>query len=229
MDVDWKTLPSMMDSTLLRPNTSIMEIEGLCREAITYSFATVCVNPIFVKPASELLHGSKPKVCAVIGFPLGATFPSVKVFELEAVAVAGAKEVDAVMSLGSLMSGRPDAVREEIGSIVDVSKSYGIDAVKVILEMCYLSQEQKVQACELAIEGGADFVKTSTGFGPTGATVDDVRLLRRICAGRAKVKAAGGIRDLAQTIGLIDAGAQRIGTSQAGKIVREAMSRNSGK
>jgi len=229
MDVDWKTLSSMMDSTLLRPNASIMEIEGLCREAITYSFATVCVNPIFVKPASELLHGSKPKVCAVIGFPLGATFPSVKVFELEAVAVAGAKEVDAVMGLGSLMSGRPDAVREEIGSIVDVSKSYGIDVVKVILEMCYLSQEQKAQACELAIEGGADFVKTSTGFGPTGATVDDVRLLRRICAGRAKVKAAGGIRDLAQTIGLIDAGAQRIGTSQAGKIVREAMSRNSGK
>lgn len=229
MEVDWKALASMIDSTLLRPNANLMEVEGLCREAITYSFATVCVNPIFIKPASEFLHGTKPKVGAVIGFPLGATFPSVKLFELEAVAVAGAKEVDTVMSLGPLMSGKPDAVREEIGSIMDVSKSYGIDVVKVILEMCYLSQEQKVQACELAIEGGADYVKTSTGFGPTGATVDDVKLLRSICAGRAKVKAAGGIRNLTQAMELIEAGAQRIGTSQASKIIREAMSRNSGK
>ena len=229
MDADWKTLSSMMDSTLLRPNASIMEVEELCREAITYSFATVCVNPIFIKPASELLQGSKPKVGAVIGFPLGATFPSVKVVELEAVAVAGAKEVDTVMSLGSLLSGKPDAVREEIGSIVDVSRSYGIEVVKVILEMCYLTHEQKIQACELAIEGGADYVKTSTGFGPAGATVDDVKLLRSVCAGRAKVKAAGGIRNLTQTVELIEAGAQRIGTSQAGKIVREAMSGNSGK
>jgi len=229
MHVDVNALSSMMDSTLLRPNANLTEVEELCREAITYSFATVCVNPIFIKPASEILQGSRTKVDAVIGFPLGATFPSVKVFELEAVAAAGAKEVDTVMSLGSLMSGMPDVVREEIGSIVDVSRSYGIDVVKVILEMCYLSREQKIQACELAIEGGADFVKTSTGFGPTGATVDDVKLLSSICAGRARVKAAGGIRDLAQTMELIEAGAQRIGTSQAGKIVREAMSRNSGK
>jgi deoxyribose-phosphate aldolase len=228
MDSDWKALASMMDTTLLRSNANVAEIEQLCQEAISYSFAAVCVNPIFVKPIAELLQGSKPRVGAVVGFPLGATFSSVKVFELEAVAVAGAQEVDVVMSLASLLSGRADAVREEIGSIVDISKGYGIDTIKVILEMCYLTQEQKVQACELAIEGGAHYVKTSTGFGPAGATVDDVRLLRRVCAGRAKVKAAGGIRTLAQVVEMIEAGAQRIGTSHAGKIVREAINSSTG-
>jgi len=213
----------MIDATLLRSNANIAEVEELCHEAMTYSFAAVCINPIFVKPAAELLHGSQSKVCTVVGFPLGATFSSVKIFEVETVSVAGAQEIDVVMSLASLLSGRADTVREEIGSIVDVSKGYGIDTVKVILEMCYLTQEQKVQACELAIEGGAHYVKTSTGFGPAGATVDDVKLLRRICAGRAKVKAAGGIRTLAQVLEMIEAGAQRIGTSQAGKIVREAI------
>jgi deoxyribose-phosphate aldolase len=223
METDWKTLMSMVDSTLLRPNANAMEVEELCREAIFYSCSTVCINPIFVRAAAEQLKGDRVKVGTVIGFPLGATLPSVKVLEAEAVAVAGAQEVDVVMSLGSLLSGRYDAVREEIGSIVDTSMSYGVDTVKVILEMCYLTNGQKVQACELAIDGGAHYVKTSTGFGPSGATVEDVGLLRKVSAGRAKVKAAGGIRTLEQMKAMIGAGADRVGTSQAGKIAREAI------
>lgn len=216
-----RDLAKYIDHTLLKPEATPTEIEKLCREAREYGFAAVCVNPPFTKLCSELLEGSGVAVAIVVGFPLGAHTTATKVFESEQAIVEGASEIDMVMNIGALKAGRDDYVREDIRNVVEaVHRLSGI--VKVIIEAALLSDDEKVRACRLAKEAGADFVKTSTGFGPGGATVHDVELMRRTVGPDIGVKAAGGVKTLAQAKEMIAAGATRIGASAGVKIVQEA-------
>jgi len=207
----------------LKPGATETEIAELVRDAKEYGFHAVCVNPFYVRLTRRLLEGSDVKVCTVIGFPLGATLPGVKAREAEIVGRAGADEVDMVINIGALKSGMDDIVYEDIRAVVRSFKSAvpgGV--VKVILEVGLLNREEIEAACLAAEEAGADFVKTCTGFGPRGATVEDVVLLKRLVGGRLGIKAAGGIRSYKQALRLIEAGATRIGTSSGVKIAREA-------
>lgn len=213
-------LARYIDHTLLRPNATRPEIEKLCREALQFQFAAVCVNPVWVRLAARMLEGSAVRTCSVAGFPLGATPADVKAYEARRAIFDGAREIDMVINVGALKSGDDELVRDDIRQVVQVC--HELRAIcKVILETAYLSDEEKVKACTFAKEVGADFVKTSTGFGPGGATAEDVALMRRIVGPKVGVKAAGGIRDLAATRKMLEAGATRIGASAGVKIVQD--------
>jgi deoxyribose-phosphate aldolase len=210
-----------IDHTLLKPEASQAQIAQLCHEAIQYHFATVCVNPANVRLCRQLLEGSGVGVCAVVGFPLGATPPEVKAYEAQQVVDDGATEVDMVINIGALKSKDYDTVARDIASVTRTAHNGGA-LCKVIIEAALLGDEEKIKACELAKAAGADFVKTSTGFGPGGATLHDVALMRRAVGPEMGVKAAGGIRTFQEAQSMIQAGANRIGASASVKIVQQA-------
>ena len=217
-------LAKYIDHTLLKPTATLADIEKLCDEARDKGFYSVCVNSSFVKYAAKELEGSPVKVSAVVGFPLGAMATEAKAFEAEQAVRDGASEIDMVMNLGMLKNGDFYEVEKDIEAVVKAAKQINPEAkVKVILEMCYLNSVEKVSACEIARDAGADFVKTSTGFGPSGATVEDVALLKKLVGDDMGVKAAGGIRDLKTAMAMIEAGAGRIGTSSGIAIIEEAI------
>ncbi|QCT04312.1 deoxyribose-phosphate aldolase [Paenibacillus algicola] len=210
-------LASMIDHTALKADTVQADIMKLAEEAKQYGFASVCVNPAWVKVAAAELKGSEVKVCTVIGFPLGSSTSAVKAFETATAIEEGAAEVDMVLNIGALKSGHKELVLQDIQAVVNAAAGRAL--VKVIIETCLLSEEEKVMACELAVQGGADFVKTSTGFSTGGATVEDVSLMRRTVGDRVGVKASGGVRSLADMQAMIQAGATRIGASSGVKIM----------
>ena len=214
-------IAKIIDHTLLKPEATRDQIAQLCREAREYGFAAVCVNPCYVGLAAELLRGSSVKVCSVVGFPLGATLPEVKAYEARRAIEEGAAEIDMVINIGALKSGDLELVKRDIASVVDVCHAKGA-LCKVIIEAALLTDEEKVLACQLARAAGADYVKTSTGFGPGGATVQDVALMRRTVGPEMGVKAAGGIRSYEAAKSMVEAGATRIGASAGVKIVQEA-------
>lgn len=209
-------LASYIDHTLLKPTASKAQIRTLCQEARSYQFASVCVNPIHVPLAADLLKESEVKVCTVIGFPLGATSTLSKVLETRDAVAGGAQEVDMVINVGSLLEGDYATVYSDIKAVRDASAG---QILKVILETGYLSKEQIVRGCILTKMAGADFVKTSTGFGPGGATVEDISLMRGVVGSDFGVKASGGVRDYATTMAMIKAGANRIGASAGIAII----------
>ena len=212
-------LAARIDHTLLKPEARPEDIDRLCREALEWGFCAVCVNPLYVARAVRALAGSPVKVATVVGFPLGASTPLAKVVETVEALAAGAAEIDMVAPVGLLLAGDTEGYAEHIRA---VGRAMGPSKVlKVILETGLLSDEQKRLAARIAVEEGAQFVKTSTGFGPGGATVEDVRLLAAAVEGRAKVKASGGIRTLEAALRLIEAGADRLGTSSGVAIMRE--------
>jgi deoxyribose-phosphate aldolase len=212
------TIAALIDHTLLRPEATREDILKLCREAREYKFASVCVNSYWVPLVAAELAGSPVKVCTVIGFPLGSTSTEAKSAETQAALRAGAHEIDMVQNIGALRSGDYAAVQADIAAVVEVAHCAGA-IVKVILETALLDDNQKIIACQVAKKAGADFVKTSTGFGPSGATIHDVQLMRRTVGPEMGVKASGGIRTLDDLKKMIDAGATRIGASSSVKIV----------
>lgn len=212
-----------IDHTLLKPEATAADIQALCREARQYGFASVCVNTCYVKLASELLRGSGVKVCCTVGFPLGAMAPKAKAFEAAQAVADGAEEVDMVLWIGALKQGDTAAVQADIEGVVNACHPKAI--VKVILETCLLTDAQIETACRLCVAAGADYVKTSTGFSTAGATAEHVALMKRAVGGRAKVKAAGGIRTYEDAKRMIDAGADRIGASAGIAIVEAAEQR----
>ncbi|MGB9813642.1 MAG: deoxyribose-phosphate aldolase [Thermovenabulum sp.] len=215
-------LAKLIDHTLLKPTATFEDIDRLCSEAIEYGFYSVCVNSAFVEYAVNKLKDTPIKVCTTVGFPLGAVDREVKAFEAKKAVSQGALEVDMVINLGYLKNGDYLEVREDIESVVKAVKEENKDAkVKVIIETCYLSESEKVTAVKLCQEANADFVKTSTGFGTGGATVEDVKLIRMLVGDTMGVKASGGIRDLDTAIKMIEAGANRIGTSSGVAIMEE--------
>lgn len=220
MAISRSQLAKMVDSTLLKPPATKDDIEKLCREAEKHGFGCVCVNPIYVSLATKLLKGTEVKVCSVIGFPFGSTLPEVKVFEARRAVEDGAREVDMVINIGALKSGDHGTVKQDIEMVVDLKRLYSDLIVKVIIEAGYLTREEKVMACRLVKEAGADFVKTSTGI-VGGATIEDVQLMRKTVGSDMGVKAAGGIRTLKDALAMIEAGANRIGTSSAVAIIEE--------
>ena len=212
-------LASTIDHTILKPDAAEQDILRLCAEAAEYGFASVCVNPIFVPLAHEQLSGKSPVVCTVAGFPLGALSTEAKAKDAEISIRNGAAEVDMVISVGLLKQGAKDRVLEDIQTLADLCHQKEA-LLKVIIETCLLSSDEKKLACELVCKANADFVKTSTGFAGGGATVDDVRLLKSCVQGSGvKVKASGGIRSREDALSMIEAGADRIGTSSGVKIV----------
>ncbi len=217
----------LIDHTLLRPEATREDILKLCAEARQYNFASVCLNSCWVPIAASELAGSDIKVCTVVGFPLGATLTEAKLHETEAALRAGAQEIDMVQNIGALRGDDDRAVEEEIALIAAACHRAGA-IVKVILETALLSDDQKVSACTLAKLAGADFVKTSTGFGPSGAAVHDVELMRRAVGPEMGVKASGGIRTLDDLLKMLNAGATRIGASASVKIVEAARAAESG-
>lgn len=210
-------LAKMIDHTLLKADATKRDIENLIAEAKKYEFASVCINSTWVEFAAQQLMGTKVKVCTVIGFPLGATTSESKAFEAKDAIAKGAAEVDMVINIGALKGGDLVLVEQDIKAVVDVAKDKAL--VKVIIETCLLSEEEKVCACELAVKAGADFVKTSTGFSTGGATPEDVRLMRKVVGERVGVKASGGIHSLDDMKKMITAGATRIGASSGVKII----------
>jgi deoxyribose-phosphate aldolase len=214
-------LAVFIDHTLLKPEATAADIARLCSEAMEHKFASVCVNPYWVPLVASHLKGSDVKACSVVGFPLGANSTAIKAAETEAAVRAGAREIDMVINIGELRNGNRDAVRADIQAVVNAAHA-GAAIVKVIIETALLNDEQKVIACQLAKEAGAEFVKTSTGFGPGGATVHDVDLMRRTVGPSMGVKASGGIRTLEDFNAMLAAGASRIGTSSGVKIVEAA-------
>lgn len=213
-----KNIANMIDHTLLKPDATAEMIVDLCSEAKEYKFFSVCVNPYYVKLAKDELKESSVKVATVIGFPLGSTPKEVKAFEAVEAMKNGADELDMVINIGALKSKDYDTVKEDIKAVVDAAKGKAL--VKVIIETCLLNDEEKVKACEISEEAGADFVKTSTGFSTGGATVEDVKLMRKTVGDRLGVKASGGIRDYDTVKKMIEAGASRIGASASVKIVQ---------
>jgi len=211
---------SLIDHTLLKPTATADQIRQLCAEAREYRFAAVCVNPVWVPLCAEILAGSPVAVCTVVGFPLGANLSEAKAFEAERCVAFGASEIDMVINIGALKAQDFVTVRDDIAAVVSSSHAAGA-IVKVIIETAYLTDEEKVAACVLATDVGADFVKTSTGFGPSGATAADVALMRRVVGPGIGVKAAGGIRTGEDLRNMVAAGANRIGASAGVKIVAE--------
>jgi deoxyribose-phosphate aldolase len=212
---------SMIDHTLLKPDATRQNVEELCREAAQFHFATVCVNPTWVAFAARRLAGTGVGVCSVVGFPLGATTADVKSYEARRAIFDGAREIDMVINIGALKSGDLHAVERDIESVAAPCRDCGVLS-KVIIEAALLSDDEKVTACTLAKAAGADYVKTSTGFGPGGATAADVALMRRVVGAEMGVKAAGGVRDLEGLKAMIAAGATRVGASAGVKIVQQA-------
>lgn len=214
-------LAALIDHTLLKPEATPEQIAQLCYEAKKYGFATVCVNSNWVKLCSELLRGSPVRVCSVVGFPLGAAAPDVKAYEALRAIQDGASEIDMVINIGALKAGDYATVEGDIAGVVRTSHANGA-LCKVIIEAALLTNDEKVKACAITKQCGADFVKTSTGFGPGGATVEDVALMRRAVGPELGVKAAGGIRTLESVREMVRAGATRIGASASVKIMQEA-------
>lgn len=212
-------IAGIIDHTLLKADATKEQIENLCAEAREYQFASVCVNPVWVKEASRALKGSSVKVCTVIGFPLGATTSETKAFEATNAIKNGATEVDMVINIGALKSDDLMTVEEDIRAVVQAAKGQAI--TKVIIETCLLTEKQKVNACQLAVKAGAEFVKTSTGFSNGGATTEDVALMRSIVGPEIGVKASGGIRSLNDMKKMIEAGASRVGASAGVQIMKE--------
>ena len=210
------SLNKYIDHTILKANAMRAQVEKLCDEAAEHEFASVCVNSCWVPLCAERLASTGVNVCTVIGFPLGAMSTAGKAAEAGAAVADGADELDMVINVGWLVAGEDDLVRDDIAAVVAAAKGR---CVKVIIETCLLTDEQKVRACELSVEAGATFVKTSTGFSTGGATEHDVALMAKTVAGRCKVKASGGIHTAAEAQAMIDAGANRIGTSSGIAIV----------
>jgi deoxyribose-phosphate aldolase len=216
-----KTSPevaALIDHTLLKPDATEREVTQLCTEAAEHGFASVCVNPVWVSLCAKLLSGSNVKTCTVVGFPLGATLAEIKRAEADRAQDLGAQEIDMVMAIGLLKSGRLDDVERDIAAVTSVCRKDVI--VKVILETCLLTDDEKRAACRLAVKAGAHYVKTSTGFSSGGATVDDIALMRGEVGPGVGVKASGGVRDRATLEKLVAAGATRIGASAGVKIVK---------
>ncbi|ASJ53020.1 MULTISPECIES: deoxyribose-phosphate aldolase [Brevibacillus] len=214
-----------IDHTLLKPDATQEMIDKLCAEAREHDFMSVCVNPYWVKRSAELLAGSDVKVCTVIGFPLGASTIESKAAETRDAIANGATEVDMVLNVGALKSGDLETVKKDIAA---VKQAAGDILLKVILETCLLTEEEKVVACKLSVEAGADYVKTSTGFSTGGATVEDIALMRKTVGPNVGVKASGGVRDGETAVAMIEAGASRIGTSSGVSIVTGAKTTGSG-
>jgi deoxyribose-phosphate aldolase len=212
---------AMIDHTLLKADATRAEIEALCREAAEYTFASVCVNPTWVATCARLLQGSPAKVCSVVGFPLGATTPDVKHYETRRALFDGAREIDMVINVGALKSGDLRVVERDIEAVTGPCRETGAIS-KVIIEAALLTDEEKVTACTLAKAAAADYVKTSTGFGPGGATAADVALMRRVVGDEMGVKAAGGVKDLEALKAMVAAGATRIGASAGVRIVQQS-------
>lgn len=211
-------LAKMIDHTLLKADATRHDIETLVAEAKEYEFASVCVNSTWVEYAAQQLSGTPVKVCTVIGFPLGATTSEAKAFEAKDAIAKGAQEVDMVINIGALKGGDLNLVEKDIRAVVDAAKGKAL--VKVIIETCLLSDEEKICACQLAVKSGADFVKTSTGFSTGGATPEDVKLMRKVVGKQVGVKASGGIHTLDDMNKMIAAGATRIGASAGVKIIK---------
>ena len=212
---------SMIDHTLLKPDATRTDIEALCREAAEYRFASVCVNPTWVAVCASLLQSTGVKVCSVVGFPLGATTPDTKHYETRRAIFDGAREIDMVINIGALKSGELRVVERDIEAVASPCREAGALS-KVIIEAALLTDDEKITACTLAKAAGADYVKTSTGFGPGGATAADVALMRRVVGGEMGVKAAGGVRDLESLKAMVAAGATRVGASAGVRIVQES-------
>lgn len=208
---------TIIDHTLLKPEANEDQIKKLCQEAIDYEFFSVCVNPTWIETAREALKGSPVKIATVIGFPLGANSLETKVFESKDALDKGAHEIDMVINIGALKSKNYDQVKNEIQA---VKKAIGDHILKVIIETCLLTEEEKKKASQLVVEAGGDFVKTSTGFSTAGAQVEDVRLIRSLVGDKAKIKASGGIRDYEKARAMVEAGADRLGVS-AGLAILE--------
>jgi deoxyribose-phosphate aldolase len=217
---DWRKLAAVLDHTLLKPEATRTQVENLCDEVIRYRFACAMVNPVWVSTAASLLAGSQIPVGVVLGFPLGASLASTLRQEAKAVLRLGAGELDMVISIGQLKSGDFAGVERNIRGVAEVAHSHGA-LLKVILETCLLTVEEKLRASEIAIRAGTDFLKTSTGFSTSGATAADVALLRGVAGARCGVKASGGIRTLADARTMLEAGANRIGASASVAMVRE--------
>jgi deoxyribose-phosphate aldolase len=213
-------LAKHIDHTLLRPEASEQEVSKLCQEAADFGFYSVCVNPLYVTKAVELLKGRKVKVGTVVGFPLGANTPEVKSFEANDAILRGAEELDMVMNLGALKSGDLALVGEDVEGVVDSARRKSV-VVKVIIETGLLNEEEMRIACRLCERAGADFVKSCTGWGPRGVIVEDIKLMRSFVGSEMKIKASGGVRTASQAISFIEAGADRIGTSASVKIMEE--------
>ncbi len=211
-----RELAKYIDHTLLKPQAGKEEIEKICSEAREHGFAAVCVLPYYVQLAKNLLEETGVLVATVVGFPLGATYTSAKVNEVKMALKAGADEIDMVINFPALLDGDEDEVRNDISQVVEAAEG---KPVKAIIETCFLNKEQKIKATRIAQEAGVEYVKTSTGFGSGGATVEDVRLFRETLQGKAKIKASGGIRDREKALEMIEAGADRLGTSSGVAIM----------
>lgn len=219
MAIDMKQLARKIDLTLLKPDATEREIRSLCLHAKKYGFASVCVNPAYVPLAADLLVDTNVKVCTVISFPLGSATPEVKAFETKNAIDNGTQEVDAVINIGALKSRNYVLLREDIESVVKAAHAHSVK-VKLILETGLLTKDEVVVACKIALDARADFIKTSTGFGPRGANLDDIRLIRQTVGTEMKIKASGGIGTLETAIEMINAGADRIGSSKGVSIVK---------
>jgi deoxyribose-phosphate aldolase len=219
-----KQVAALIDHTLLKPEVTRRDIDRICGEAIQRRFASVCVNPVFVPRVAAKLRDTPVKTCTVIGFPLGANLTSTKVAEAKAAIKEGAQELDMVIHIGALKAGDDELVAADIHAVV-AAAHHGKAICKVIIETCLLISEEKERACRLAVEAGADFVKTSTGFSSGGATIDDIELMRRVVGPKIGVKASGGVRSLNELLKMVEAGATRIGTSTGVKLIEEARTR----
>lgn len=222
-----RELARMIDHTLLKPEATAEQVTKLCKEALEYKFFSVCVNPQWVPLAARLLKGSEVAVCTVIGFPLGANSPTIKALETAETIAHGATEVDMVLNVGAMKSGEYERVFEDMQAVANAAKGKAL--TKVILETALLTDEEKVKACELAVKAGLDYVKTSTGFGPGGATAADIALMRKTVGPKIGVKASGGIRDYETTMAMVKAGASRIGASASVNIVKRVAAKPAGK
>ena len=216
----------LIDHTLLKPDATREQIRKLCEEAVKFGFASVCINPWNVAQAAELVRGSPVKVCTVVGFPLGATLPQVKIYETDATIKLGAQEIDMVINIGALKSGLDDTVEADIRGVVEASHR-GNAICKVILETALLTTEEKIRGSLAAKSAGADFVKTSTGFSTGGATAEDVSLMRAVVGGEIGIKAAGGVRSYEDFQKMVAAGATRVGASASVKILEQARTKGS--
>jgi len=219
--MDAHDLAAYIDLTLLKPTASLQDIENIIQDALKYPFASVCIPPSYVSFAAKEMKG-KRRIGTVISFPFGYQTKAVKLYESQDAVESGADEIDVVMNISAFKSGQYELVRDEISSIIQANPD---TTIKMIIETSYLTDEEKRTACKIAIEGQAHFIKTSTGFGSGGATIGDVKLLSMAAEGRIKVKASGGIKDLATTLAMIDAGAARIGTSSGIQIIEEFLRR----
>ena len=210
------SLSSLIDHTNLRPDALHSDIEILCKEAVQYKFASVCINPVYVSSAKSILKDENPKVCSVVGFPLGADSEEMKYAEARFLIFQGVDEIDMVMNIAFLKERKLDLVKNEIKKVVEAADG---NCVKVIIETSLLNQDEKALACNIVMESGAAFVKTSTGFSSSGATLEDVRLIKKLVGDRVGIKASGGIKTKNEALKLIEAGATRIGTSRGVEII----------